>query len=62
MVIEVPDGQTLYATIGHVRRELLKRALIEHRTNAAAARALGLQRTYLQRLLRDAGLRRSAAA
>ena len=58
----IPDGPTYYETMEYVRHELLKRALTEHKTNAGAARALGLQRTYLQRLLRDAGLRRSAAA
>ena len=62
MVIEIPDGLTFHETIGYVRQELLKRSLAEHETNAGAARALGLKRTYLQRLLRQAGLRRSAAA
>lgn len=62
MVIEIPDGQTFYESIRRVRVEILKRALSAHESNADAARALGLQRTYLQRLLRKAGLLRSVAA
>lgn len=44
------------------KRELLALALAAHDGNRSrAARALGLQRTYLVRLIRDFGLGRPAA-
>jgi len=44
---------TYHAAIQAFRCEVIRRALAEAQGNhAAAAKALGLQRTYLQRLLR----------
>lgn len=49
---------SVYAdAVAAFRRELLTRVLAEHGGNRArAARALGLQRTYLCRLLRAQGI------
>lgn len=52
------QGDTAYARqIEAYRRALLEHALARHRGNRTrAARALGLQRTYFARLLRDRGI------
>lgn len=46
-----------YQAVVDFKRELLARSLNEHNGNKTrAARALGLQRTYFQKLLREHGI------
>jgi DNA-binding NtrC family response regulator len=50
-------GESYHEALARFRRELLFRALKAHGGNRTrTARALGLQRTYLLRLIRDYGL------
>jgi DNA-binding NtrC family response regulator len=49
--------QTYHAAMAAFRQELLRQALAHAQGNhTAAAQALGLQRTYFQRLLKALGL------
>lgn len=51
------ERKTYHEAVREFKKELLRRTLDQHKGNKThAARALGLQRTYLVRLLRDLGL------
>ena len=53
-VITLPDGTAYHEGVEFARLEILKRALASANGNRTqAAIALGLNRTYLQRLLRE---------
>jgi DNA-binding NtrC family response regulator len=57
-----PAANEYQRAVEKFKRELLALALAAHDGNRSrAARALGLQRTYLVRLIRDLGLGRPAA-
>ncbi len=57
---EEPTGGTYHEAVLQFKRELLRSALARANGNQTrAAEALGLQRTYLSRLLKDLGIRES---
>ena len=47
---------TFYRLRAQYERHLITEAIAAHPTHTAAAKALGLQRTYLLRLMRELGI------
>ncbi len=52
--VELPEGVSLHETVRQFKRRLIEVVLGEtHGNRSAAARRLGIQRTYLHRLVRE---------